>query len=91
MASGGELFFANATHLRTTLLRLDASAIPRIDTTAADVLHDLVGELEAAGVTFVVARATHGLRSNHERFGLLDVGVEVIDSVAEAADRFQTG
>ena len=25
---------------------LDASAIPRIDTTAADVLHDLVGELE---------------------------------------------
>ena len=101
---GGELFFANATYLRTSLRRLvadaepaleevilDASAIPRIDTTAADVLHDLVGELRAAGVTFVVARATHGLRSDLERFGLLDAGVEVIDSVAEAADRFRTG
>ena len=42
-------------------------------------------------MTFVIARATHGLRTDLERFGLLDAGVEVIDSVAEAVERFLTG
>ena len=60
---GGELFFANATYLRSAVSKLavgadppvrevilDASAIPRLDTTAADVVVDLVDELDAANV-----------------------------------------
>jgi high affinity sulfate transporter 1 len=81
---GGELFFANASYLRAAVrmlvegaeppvreVILDASAIPRIDTTSAELLADLVHELEAKGVRVVVARSTHTLRADLERFGLI--------------------
>ena len=98
---GGELFFANATYLRNALRRLvaevdtpvthvivDVSAIPRTDTTAAEVLHDLVDELERQGIVLVVARSTFGLRSDLERFGLLDGRLEVVPSVTQGLNLF---
>jgi sulfate permease, SulP family len=99
---GGELFFANATYLRNELRRLiadaetpvrevilDASAIPRIDTTAAEVIRDLVDELERQGVTLVVARSTFNLRADLERFGLLDGRLEIVGSLTQGVTRFQ--
>jgi high affinity sulfate transporter 1 len=98
---GGELFFANATYLRNALRRLvaeaetpveqiilDASVIPRIDTTAADVIHDLVDELAAQGITLVIARSVYNLRADLERFGLLDGRVEIVGSVSQGVARF---
>jgi SulP family sulfate permease len=102
---GGELFFANASFLRTTLrglvanadppveeVILDASAIPRIDTTAGDVLHDLLAELGAEGITLVVARTTHGLREDLQRFALVGTNSErtavLADSVGHAVAQF---
>jgi high affinity sulfate transporter 1 len=97
---GGELFFANATYLRNALRRLvaaadpplervilDAVAIPRLDTTAAEVIDDLVDELAGKGITLVVARASFELRTDFERFGLQG-RVEVVDSIRRGVARF---
>ncbi len=103
---GGELFFANASFLRTTLrglvakadppveeVILDASAIPRIDTTAGDELHDLIAELGAEGVTLVFARATYELREDLRRFSLVSTDGErtavLADTVGQAVARFR--
>ena len=93
---GGELFFANATYLRNALRKLikqadtpvdrvilDASAIPRVDTTAADVIHDLVDELAQQGITLVIARSAYNLRADLDRFGLLDGRIEIVASVTQ--------
>jgi MFS superfamily sulfate permease-like transporter len=100
---GGELFFANATYLQRELRRLvsvaetpvrevilDAPAVPRTDTTAAEVLRDIADELAAQGVAFVVARAGFGLRTDLERFGLLDGDghITLADSVSQGVARF---
>jgi high affinity sulfate transporter 1 len=98
---GGELFFANATYLQRALRRLiseaetpvrevilDAPAIPRTDTTAAEVLRDIADELEKQGIALVVARASFTFRTDLERFGLLDGYVTVADSVSQAVNRF---
>jgi high affinity sulfate transporter 1 len=98
---GGELFFANATYLRNALRRLlaeaetpvrqvilDASVIPRVDTTAAGVIHDLVNELEQQGITLVIARPAYNLRADLERFGLLDAPVEIVGSVTQGVTLF---
>jgi high affinity sulfate transporter 1 len=98
---GGELFFANATYLRNALRRLvaeaetpveqiilDASVIPRIDTTAADVIHDLVDELAAKGITLVIARSAYNLRADLKRFGLLDGRTEIVGSLTQGVTRF---
>jgi len=98
---GGELFFANASYLRDSVRKLvvgaepaieqvilDASAIPRADTTAADVLRDLVAELELQGTTLVVARSRFVLRDDLERFGLLDGRVELVDTVGQGVALF---
>ena len=98
---GGELFFANSSYLRSAVHRLavgteppvrevilDASAIPRLDTTAADVVVDLVDELDAAGVELVVARASHRLRTDLHRFGLPEGRVTFVDSVGDAVHAF---
>lgn len=67
----GELFFANASHLREELtglveaseepraVLLDAAAITSIDVTAAEMLAKLFGELEEHDLTVLSAR-THG-------------------------------
>jgi high affinity sulfate transporter 1 len=98
---GGELFFANATYLQRRLRQLvddadtpvrevilDAPAIPRIDTTAAEVLRDIVNELKEREITFVIARSPFQLRTDLERFGLLDGGIVVVASVSQGVSRF---
>jgi MFS superfamily sulfate permease-like transporter len=98
---GGELFFANATYLRNTLrgllvvadkpieeVILDAAAMPRVDTTAADVLRDLVDELARDGTTIVMARASFDLRTDLERFGL-EGRIEFADSISHAVNSFR--
>lgn len=98
---GGELFFANASYLRDSVRKLvagaepaieqvilDSSTIPRADTTAADVLRDLVAELELQGTTLVIARSRFVLRADLERFGLLDGRVALVDTVGQGVARF---
>jgi sulfate permease, SulP family len=98
---GGELFFANATYLRSAVSKLavgvdppvrevilDASAIPRLDTTAADVVVDLVDELDGANVELIVARASHRLRTDVHRFGLAEGRVTFVESVGGAVQAF---
>ena len=66
-----ELFFANASFFRDATLRLvaqsdppartvlvDCSPISHLDTTAAAMLEELIDRLDAAGVTFELARTT---------------------------------
>jgi SulP family sulfate permease len=80
-----ELFFANASYFRDETLRLvaaadppartilvDAGAISHLDTTAVAMLDDLIGRLEAEGVTLELARAPFALRESLERSGLLE-------------------
>jgi anti-anti-sigma regulatory factor len=67
---------------------LDASAIPRLDTTAADVVVDLVDELDAAEVELVLARASHRLRTDLHRFGLAEGRVAFVESVGVAVQEF---
>ncbi len=98
---GGDLFFANASYLRAELRKLtagtdppvaevilDASAIPRLDTTAADVVGDLVDELDAQATRIVFARATHDLRADLARFGRVDERLTFADSVGAAVAGF---
>jgi high affinity sulfate transporter 1 len=98
---GGELFFANATYLQRELRRLvsaaeipvrtvilDALAIPRTDTTAAEVLRDIGDELADREVAFVIARTSFGLRAEIERFGLLDGHITLADSISQGVARF---
>lgn len=99
---GGELFFANATYLRNAVrglvagadppverVILDVSVIPRVDTTAAEVLRDLVGELEQQGIELVIARSSFDLRADLERFGLLDGRIALAPTIGLAVRRFQ--
>ena len=73
----GELFFANATHFAQVVRSLagakdsqveqmlvDAGAISYIDTTASDVLSELIDELAALDVSLALARVKAPL---HER------------------------
>jgi high affinity sulfate transporter 1 len=98
---GGELFFANATYLQRELRRLvaeaenpvrevilDAPAIPRTDTTAAEVIRDIVDELAEQGIAFAIARSTYGLRTDLERFGLLDGRIELVPSLSHGVTQF---
>jgi SulP family sulfate permease len=80
-----ELFFANSSYFRDETLRLvaaadppartvlvDASAISHLDTTAVAMLEDLLDRLDAAGVTFELARTTAALNDALSRTGLRD-------------------
>jgi MFS superfamily sulfate permease-like transporter len=67
---------------------LDAPAIPRTDTTAAEVLRDIADELAGQGIELVVARASFGLRTDLERFGLLAGRIELVQSVSQGVARF---
>ena len=71
----GELFFANAAHFcdqvkelvhradpEPRAVLLDASAITSVDVTAADLLTDLLGDLEDQGLELLLARARGPLR-----------------------------
>jgi SulP family sulfate permease len=80
-----ELFFANASFFRNETLRLlaasdppartvliDASAISHLDTTAVAMLEDLIDKLDAANITFELARATAAFDEALSRTGLID-------------------
>jgi high affinity sulfate transporter 1 len=99
----GELFFANARWFRETVrtLALDQSppvrellvhvgAVPRMDTTAAAMLKELIPELHEAGVDLAFARATTGLIHDFERNGITGLVGEdrFYDTVAAGVDDF---
>jgi SulP family sulfate permease len=99
----GELFFANARWFRDVVrslvrdqsppvreLLLHVGAVPHIDTTAAQMLRDLIGELDEAGVTLAFARATTGLVHDLERNGITRlVGDDgFFDTVAAGVDAY---
>jgi sulfate permease, SulP family len=99
----GELFFANARWFRETVralvldqtppvreLLLHVGAVPRMDTTAAAMLKELIPELREAGVELAFARATTGLIHDFERNGIEDLVDEdsFYDTVASGVDDF---
>jgi high affinity sulfate transporter 1 len=102
----GELFFANARWFRETAraLALDQSppvrellvhvgAVPRMDTSAAAMLKELIPELHEAGVEIAFARATTGLIHDFERNGITSLVGEdrFYDTVAAGVDAFLRG
>ncbi|MFC4909532.1 SulP family inorganic anion transporter [Actinomadura gamaensis] len=78
------LFFANARTFRAAVTRLASGPPPPawiviaaepmtdVDTTAADMLRQLHGELDAKGVTLAFAELKDPVRDRLERYGLLD-------------------
>jgi high affinity sulfate transporter 1 len=99
----GELFFANAGWFRDTVralvrgqtppvreLLVHAGAVPHLDTTAAAMLKELIGELHDQGTELAFARATTGLVHDMERNGLVElVGKgHFFDTVAAGVDDF---
>jgi SulP family sulfate permease len=103
LRTDGELFFANARWFRETVraLVLDQSppvrellvhvgAVPRMDTTAAAMLKELIPELHEAGVELAFARATTGLIHDFERNGITRLIGEdrFYDTVAAGVDAF---
>ncbi|MCA0329512.1 MAG: sulfate permease [Actinobacteria bacterium] len=97
------LIFANAGTFRTTVLEslerdprpswviIAAEPITDVDTTACDMLDDLVPELEEAGVHLVFAELKDGVRAKLRDFGLDDaLGDERFFPTTHAAvDAFQ--
>lgn len=103
----GELFFANAPELRTNIRRLakpepptDAPTIVlldlglsyRLDLSVADILFELVRDLEGDGVGLWFAEVGTDLRRDLDRTGLSDrVGSDhVFHSIADAVEAFST-
>ncbi|KAA0233649.1 MAG: putative sulfate transporter [Acidimicrobiales bacterium] len=79
------LFFANADDFRDSALLelersgdhpqwflLQAEAVGRIDSTAGQVLDELITELDDRGIVFAVAELKHDLTGQLERAGLLE-------------------
>ena len=102
----GELFFANARWFEETVrslvrdqtppvseLLLHVGAVPRMDTTAAAMLKELIPELHEAGVELAFARATTGLIHDFERYGITRLIGEdsFYDTVAAGVDAFLRG
>ena len=99
----GELFFANARWFRETVrslvrgqtppvreLLVHVGAVPRMDTTAATMLKELIPELHETGVELAFARATTGLIHDFERNGIMTLVNEdrFYDTVAAGVDDF---
>jgi high affinity sulfate transporter 1 len=99
----GELFFANARWFRETVrslvrdqtppvreLLVHAGAVPHLDTTAATMLKELIGELREDGIELAFARATTDLVHDMERNGVAKLVGEdhFFDTVAAGVDDF---
>ena len=99
----GELFFANARWFRDTVrslvrdqtppvreLLVHVGAVPHLDTTAATMLKELIGELREADIELAFARATTGLVHDMERNGIVELVGEdrFFDTVAAGVDDF---
>jgi len=80
------LFFANAGIFRHRVLdRIKTARVPvrrfvlcaepiiDVDTTAADVLSELVGELQSRNIVFALAEIKHPVREHIARYGLIDL------------------
>jgi MFS superfamily sulfate permease-like transporter len=91
------LFFANADDFRDSALAaveeiepqwfvLQAEAIGRIDSTAGQVLEELVDELQRRGVVVAMCELKHDLTDQLERAGLLDrIGHDHVFTTVDAA------
>jgi SulP family sulfate permease len=99
-----QLFFANALYFRERVdalivdaevpvqgFVLDAEAIPSMDTTAAEMLDGLLGELARRRIIFGIARANAPLRATLVRTGLsVRIPAEwMFPSVRTAVDAFR--
>jgi SulP family sulfate permease len=99
----GELFFANARWFRDTVrslihdqsppvreLLVHVGAVPHLDTTAAAMLKELIGDLQGAAVELDFARATTGLVHDMERNGIVKLVGEArfFDTVAAGVDDY---
>ncbi len=91
------LFFANADHVRQTILAharepavkavvLDAETVPFVDVTAAEMLLQLRGDLDREGVRLVMARDIGQVRDVLRREGVTDASV-VYATVEDAVSR----
>jgi len=89
------LFFANAEHVRRTILEharadgveavvLDAETVPFVDVTAAEMLHRLREDLQRDGVALLVARDTGQVRDVLRREDEARVFPSVEDAVTQA-------
>ena len=89
-----ELFFANVSVLRQTVLEaveaeaptlvvIDAEPITHIDTTAAEELDGLIDELEQRGIEVRFARLEHSVADTLRRCGV-ELGDRVHDRVSDA-------
>lgn len=80
------LFFANADDFRDSALAevenaaepvqwfvLQAEAVGRIDSSAAQMLEELITELQGRGIVFAVSVAKHDLTDQLQRIGLLEL------------------
>jgi SulP family sulfate permease len=96
---GADLFYANAGHFAAAAhglvegaptpvnwLVVDAGAITSIDYSAAQVLRDLLQDLIARGITFVLVHTQSSLRADLNRHRLSNVigAVHIFDSLHEA-------
>ena len=91
------LFFANAEHVRQTILKharqhgvkavvLDAETVPVIDVTAAETLLQLRDDLARDGVQFVLARDIGQVRDVLRRAGIDDEAL-LFRTVEDAVNR----
>lgn len=101
------MFFANAEHVRQTVrgaaardgvhaVVLDAEAMPYVDVTAADMLAELAEDLQARGVTLVVAQNIGQVRDTLDetqaddplasrfRFPTIDAAIAALPGLAAA-------
>ena len=92
------LFFANAEHVRHTILTharadgvkavvIDAETVPYIDVTAAETLRQLRDDLERDGVQLLLARDIGQVRDVLRRAGAEDEAAAVFPTVEDAVRR----
>ncbi len=100
----GDLYYANANHFFSDIngfladtdepvrwLCIDAAALPDIDYTGAQVLLQVVAELDERHIRLVFAEVMDEVRTELDRYGILDkVGADALyTSVPHAADAFE--
>jgi MFS superfamily sulfate permease-like transporter len=97
------LFFANAEMFRESVLRAVTSAptpttwvvaaaepVTDVDSTAADVLHELHTELQAAGITLCFAQMKGPVKDRLKQYGLFDkIGAaHFFPTLGQSVDRY---
>ncbi len=76
---------------RISVFLFDAEAVTMIDTTAAFALNEIRSELNARGISFVVARARTALREQFVGFGLFERDAkDFYPSIRSAVEAFES-